>query len=132
MNSVETKMVEMVFQYNDKLKNSNNSLRLQIDKLKYKIEELEKSINNPDKRIEGMQKKLDYYEKYFTDSLIWIKPGEKEPENEKYYLCKVLLSPFKIGKYYILKYDSYNKNWVESPLAFRADEIYEYSELPKI
>lgn len=78
-----------------------------------------------------MQKKLDYYEKHFTDVLIWVKPGDEEPENGKRYLCKVLVSPFQLEHYYLLKYDSYNKIWAESSLAFRTDEIYEYSKLPK-
>ena len=131
MNYRNTKMFEVALEYIDTIKKTNNDLQSEIKKLKSKIEELENPINNPDNRVEAMQKKLDYYEKHFTDSLIWIKPGEKEPVNGKRYLCKVLVSPLQLEQYYLLKYDSYNKNWINSPIAFRKDEIYEYSELPE-
>lgn len=131
MNSIERKLVDNTLEYNEWLKNLNNELQLEIKTLKDKIEVLEKPINNPDNRVEAMEKKLDYYDKHFSDSLIWIKPGEKEPVNGKLYLCKVL-SSIQLEQYYLLKYDSYNKNWLNSYIAFRKDEIYEYSELPEL
>lgn len=132
MNYRNTKMFEVALEYIDTIKKTNNDLQSEIKKLKSKIEVLENPINNPDNRVEAMEKKLDYYEKHFSDSLIWIKPGEKEPVNGKLYLCKVLLSPIQLEQYYLLKYDSYNKNWLDSYIAFRKDEIYEYSELPEL
>lgn len=131
MNYRNTKMFEVALEYIDTIKKTNNDLQSEIKKLKSKIEVLENPINNPDNRVEAMEKKLDYYEKHFSDSLIWIKPGEKEPVNGKLYLCKVL-SLMQLEQYYLLKYDSYNKNWINSYIAFRKDEIYEYSELPEL
>lgn len=131
MNYRNTKMFEVALEYIDTIKKTNNDLQSEIKKLKSKIEVLENPINNPDNRVEAMEKKLDYYEKHFSDSLIWIKPGEKEPVNDKLYLCKVL-SLMQLEQYYLLKYDSYNKNWINSYIAFRKDEIYEYSELPEL
>lgn len=88
MNSTEKKLVNNTLEYMQMVKNSKNELQLEIKQLKSKIEELENPFNNPGKRFEAMQKKLDYYEKHFTYSLIWIKPGEKEPDTYNLCLCK--------------------------------------------
>lgn len=137
MNSTEKKLVNNTLEYMQMVKNSKNELQLEIKQLKSKIEELENPINNPGKRFEAMQKKLDYYEKHFTYSLIWIKPGEKEPDTYNLCLCKCFDGTTGDETnaelvYKLLLYKVFQTRWCYINGVAYDGKVIEYAELPKL
>ena len=137
MNYRNTKMFEIAPEYIDTIKKTNNDLQSEIKKLKSKIEELENPFNNPGKRFEAMQKKLDYYEKHFTYSLIWIKPGEKEPDTYNLCLCKCFDETTGDETnaelvYKLLLYKVFQARWCYINGVAYDGKVIEYAELPKL
>lgn len=69
MNSIERKLVDNTLEYNERLKNSNNELQLEIKALKNKIGNMQNAVD-----------KLDSYRRQGANFIIWKNTPQEFPD----------------------------------------------------
>lgn len=126
MNSIERKLVDNTLEYNERLKNSNNELQLEIKALKNKIGNMQNAVD-----------KLDSYRRQGANFIIWKNTPQEFPDTYNLCLCKCFDGTTGDETnaelvYKLLLYKVFQNRWCFINGVRYDGKVIEYAELPKL